>query len=49
MFALSTPSRVQILGCLLDGGHGVSELVERLEFEQSAVRRGRNHGGSVVR
>jgi DNA-binding transcriptional ArsR family regulator len=37
MFALSTPSRVQILACLLDGAHGVSELVARLELEQSAV------------
>jgi DNA-binding transcriptional ArsR family regulator len=37
MFALSTPSRVQILGCLLDGAHDVSELVSKLELEQSAV------------
>ncbi len=37
MFALSTPSRVQILRCLLDGAHSVSELVERLGQEQSAV------------
>lgn len=37
MFALSTPSRVQILGCLASGGHGVSELVERLGLEQSAI------------
>jgi DNA-binding transcriptional ArsR family regulator len=37
MFALSTPSRVQILGCLLDGPHAVSELMEALEMEQSAV------------
>jgi DNA-binding transcriptional ArsR family regulator len=37
MFALSAPSRVQILLCLLDGAHGVSELVERLELEQSAM------------
>lgn len=37
MFALSAPSRVQILLCLLDGAHGVSELVDRLEFEQSAM------------
>ena len=37
MFALSTPSRVQILGCLLDGAHSVSELVEALGLEQSAV------------
>jgi DNA-binding transcriptional ArsR family regulator len=37
MFALSTPSRVQILGCLLDRPHDVSELMEALEMEQSAV------------
>jgi DNA-binding transcriptional ArsR family regulator len=37
MFALSTPSRVQILGCLMDGPRSVSELVEVLEMEQSAV------------
>lgn len=37
MFALSSPSRVQILVCLLDGAHGVSELVEQLELEQSAM------------
>jgi DNA-binding transcriptional ArsR family regulator len=37
MFALSTPSRVQILGCLLDGPHAVSELMEALGMEQSAV------------
>lgn len=37
MFALSTPSRVQILGCLLDGPHTVSELMEALGIEQSAV------------
>jgi len=37
MFALSTPSRVQILSCLLDGAHGVSELVAKLDLEQSAV------------
>ena len=37
MFALSAPSRVQILSCLLDGAHAVSELVARLEVEQSAV------------
>src|SRR5690349_12032414 len=37
MFALSTPSRVQILGCLLDGPHTVSELMEALGTEQSAV------------
>jgi DNA-binding transcriptional ArsR family regulator len=37
MFALSTPSRVQILMCLLDGPHTVGELMEELEMEQSAV------------
>jgi DNA-binding transcriptional ArsR family regulator len=37
MFALSTPSRVQILGCLLSGPHAVSELKEALGMEQSAV------------
>lgn len=37
MFALSTPSRVQILGCLLDGPHSVSELMDALRMEQSAV------------
>ena len=37
MFALSTPSRVQILGCLLDGPHVVTELMTALDMEQSAV------------
>jgi len=37
MFALSTPSRVQILGCLLDGPHTVTELMAVLGMEQSAV------------
>lgn len=37
MFALSTPSRVQILGCLLDGPRTVSELMDALGMEQSAV------------
>lgn len=37
MFALSTPSRVQILGCLLEGPHGVSDLTEALSMEQSAI------------
>jgi DNA-binding transcriptional ArsR family regulator len=37
MFALSTPSRVQILACLLDGPHAVNELVDILGMEQSAV------------
>ena len=37
MFALSLPSRVQILGCLRDGPRTVSELVDALGMEQSAV------------
>jgi DNA-binding transcriptional ArsR family regulator len=37
MFALSTPSRVQILVCLMDGPRSVSDLVEELGFEQSSV------------
>lgn len=37
MFALSTPSRVQILGCLFDRPCTVSELMDALEMEQSAV------------
>ena len=37
MFALSTPSRVQILGCLTNRPRSVSELVELLGMEQSAV------------
>ena len=37
MFALSTPSRVQILVCLLDGPRTVSELMDALGMEQSAV------------
>jgi DNA-binding transcriptional ArsR family regulator len=37
MFALSTPSRVQILGCLIAGSHTVSDLTEALGMEQSAV------------
>jgi DNA-binding transcriptional ArsR family regulator len=37
MFALSTPSRVQIIGCLLDGPHAVVDLMEALGMEQSAV------------
>jgi len=37
MFALSTPSRVLILGSLLDGPRSVSELTEALGMEQSAV------------
>lgn len=37
MFALSTPSRVQILACLMGGTRSVSELVDDLGFEQSLV------------
>ena len=37
MFALSTPSRVHLLLCLLDGPRSVSELVDRVGGEQSAV------------
>lgn len=37
MFALATPSRVQILGCLFTGPHTVSELMDALGMEQSAV------------
>jgi DNA-binding transcriptional ArsR family regulator len=37
MFALSTPSRVQIIGCLLDGPHAVVDIMEVLGMEQSAV------------
>jgi DNA-binding transcriptional ArsR family regulator len=37
MHGLSTPSRVQILGCLLGGPCSVGELVEALGMEQSAV------------
>jgi DNA-binding transcriptional ArsR family regulator len=37
MFALSTPSRVQILVCLLQRPHSVSELIDALGMEQSAV------------
>jgi DNA-binding transcriptional ArsR family regulator len=37
MFALSTPSRVQILGCLLGGPHAVVDIMEALAMEQSAV------------
>jgi DNA-binding transcriptional ArsR family regulator len=37
MFALSTPSRVQILGALLTGPKTVGELTDLLEMEQSAV------------
>src|ERR1700738_4553778 len=37
MFALSTPSRVQIIGCLLDGPHAVVDIMNALAMEQSAV------------
>lgn len=37
MFALSAPSRVQILGCLLDGPLHVGEITALLGMEQSAV------------
>jgi DNA-binding transcriptional ArsR family regulator len=37
MFALSAPSRVEILGCLLDGPLAVGEITSLLDMEQSAV------------
>lgn len=37
MFALSTPSRVEILGCLLEGPLAVGEIMALLDMEQSAV------------
>jgi DNA-binding transcriptional ArsR family regulator len=37
MFALSTPSRIQILYALLERPHDVSELVDAVGLEQSAV------------
>jgi DNA-binding transcriptional ArsR family regulator len=37
MFALSTPNRIQILFSLLDRPYDVSELVDALGMEQSAV------------
>jgi DNA-binding transcriptional ArsR family regulator len=37
MFALSTPSRLQILVCLRDGPRTVSEIVGAVDMEQSAV------------
>src|SRR5579862_2936707 len=37
MFALSTPSRVLILGVLLRGPHSVSQLSAALGMEQSAL------------
>ena len=37
LFALSAPSRVLIMGCLLDGPRSVSDLTGALGMEQSAV------------
>lgn len=37
MFALSTPSRVRILSFLRERPHTVSELMEAVDMEQSAV------------
>ncbi len=37
MFALSAPSRVQILGCLLDGPLSVGQITALLGMEQSAI------------
>jgi DNA-binding transcriptional ArsR family regulator len=37
MFALSAPSRVQILGCLLGGPLAVGDITVLLSMEQSAV------------
>ena len=37
MFALATPSRLQILVCLRDGRRSVSEIVDAVGMEQSAV------------
>jgi DNA-binding transcriptional ArsR family regulator len=37
MFALSTPSRLQILVSLRSGPRTVSEIVDAVEMEQSAV------------
>lgn len=37
MFALSAPSRVEVLGCLLDGPLAVGEITTTLDMEQSAV------------
>jgi len=37
MQALSTPSRVHILGCLREGPRTVSEIVEEVAMAQSAV------------
>ena len=37
MFALSTPSRVLILGCLLEGPRSVGDLTSLVGMEQSSV------------
>jgi DNA-binding transcriptional ArsR family regulator len=37
MYALATPSRVHILGCLRDGPRTVGEIVEFVAMAQSAV------------
>jgi DNA-binding transcriptional ArsR family regulator len=37
MFALSSPVRVLLLGCLLTAPHNVSELMQATGLEQSAV------------
>jgi DNA-binding transcriptional ArsR family regulator len=37
MFALSSPTRVRLLGCLLTAPHSVSELVAATGIEQSGV------------
>jgi DNA-binding transcriptional ArsR family regulator len=37
MFALSSPVRVRLLGCLLAAPHSVSELMQATGMEQSAV------------
>ena len=37
MFALATPSRLRILSCLRSGPRTVSEIVEAVGMEQSAV------------
>jgi len=37
MFALATPSRVQILRVLMSGSRGVGDLSEAMGMEQSAV------------
>jgi len=37
LFALSTPTRVQIVACLLDGPLAVVDITGRLGMEQSAV------------